>query len=72
MDQLNKYAEIKSKIIRANNAPNMNKTLAKAVMTRSKLHNKYLKLPTIVNNAAYKKHRNYCVKTIQNGKQEIL
>ena len=58
MDQLNKHAPIKSKIVRATNAPYMNKTLAKAVMTRSKLHNKYIKLPTDINNAAYKKHRN--------------
>ena len=29
MDQLNKHAPIKSKIVRANNAPYMNKMLAK-------------------------------------------
>ena len=46
MDRLNKHAPIKSKIVRANNAPYMNKTLAKAVMTRSTLYNKYLILPT--------------------------
>ena len=54
MDQLNKHAPVKSKIIRANNAPFMNKILAKAVMIRSKLHNKYLKFPTDINNAAFK------------------
>ena len=59
MDQLNKHAPIKSKIIRAKNAPYMNKTLAKPVVTKSTLQNKYFKLPTDINNAAYKKHRNY-------------
>ena len=48
----------------------MNKTLAKAVMTRSKLRNKYLKLPTDINNAAYKKHWNYCVKLFKMEKKK--
>ena len=33
---LNKHAPIKTKYIRANNAPFMNKTLSKAIMTRSR------------------------------------
>ena len=70
MDQLNKHASIKSKIVRANNAPYMNKTLAKAVTTRSTLRNKYLKLPTDINNAANKKHRNYCVKLFKTEKKK--
>ena len=69
MDQLNKHAPIKSKIVRANNAPYMNKMLAKAVMTRSTC-NKYLKLPTDINNAAYKKHMNYCIKLFKTEKKK--
>ena len=70
MDQLNRHVPIKSKIVRANNAPYMNKTLAKAVTIRSTLRNKYLKLPTDINNAAYKKHRNYCVKLFKTEKKK--
>ena len=58
-------------IVRANNAPYMNKTLTKAVMTRSTLRNEYLKLPTDINNAAGNKHRNYCVKLFKTEKKEI-
>ena len=70
MDQLNKHAPVKSKIIRANNAPFMNKILAKDVMIRSKLHNKYLKFPTDINNGAFKKQRNYCVKLFRTEKKK--
>ena len=43
IDTLDKYAPCKLKYIRTNEANFMNKTLKKAVMTRSKLKNKYLK-----------------------------
>ena len=57
---LNMYAPIKQRYIRANNSPFMNKTLSKAVMTRSRLRNKFLKNPTPENKASYTKFRNYC------------
>ena len=37
MVQLNKFAPMKEKYVRANNAPYMNKTLAKAIMNRTRL-----------------------------------
>ena len=46
MQILNKYAPMKKKCIRGNNAPFMNKTLCKAFMHRSKLKNKFNKIPT--------------------------
>ena len=39
----NKYAPIKKKYIRANEAPFMTKNLHKEIMKRSRLRNKYLK-----------------------------
>ena len=57
---LNHYAPIKVRYVRANNSPFMNKTLAKAVMTRSRLHNRYIKNPTPENKIKYTKYRNYC------------
>ena len=44
MNILNKHAPMKEKLIRANNSPFINKT--KAIMTRSRLKNKFLKNPT--------------------------
>ena len=57
---LNKHAPLKKKYIRANNSPFMNKTFCKAIMSRSKLRNKYLILKTAEAHEAYKKQRNYC------------
>ena len=57
MDTLNKHASMKEKHIRANNAPFMNKTLHKAIMTRSRYKNKFLKNPNTFNRVKYKKHR---------------
>ena len=45
MNILNKHAPTKEKLIRANNSPFMNKTMSKAIMTRSRLKNKFLKNP---------------------------
>ena len=39
MDIVNKHAPIKTKVVRANNAPFMNKLLSKEFMKRSKLKN---------------------------------
>ena len=54
------FAPIKERYIRANNAPFMNKTLSKAVMTRSRLRNRFTKNPTPENKFNYTKYRNYC------------
>ena len=46
---LNIHAPFKSKTVRANNAPCMNKNLRKAIITRSRLKNKYLHTPNLTN-----------------------
>ena len=51
---------MKERLVRANNAPFMNKTLSKTVMHRSRLKNP--------NNEEYKKHRNYCVNLFKQEK----
>lgn len=58
---LNQHAPMKEKFVRANNAPFMNKQLSKAVMTRSRLRNRFLKKNIKENEIKYKKQRNYCV-----------
>ena len=57
------------KLIRANNAPFMNRELPKSIMTRSKLKNKFNKNPTIGNKIAYQKQRNHCVKLLRQTKR---
>ena len=58
---------MKEKIVRANNAPFTNKILSKAVMTRSRLHNKYINMPTEENERNYKTYRNFCVNLFRRG-----
>ena len=69
-DILDKHAPIKAKIVRANNAPFMNKKLSKAIMNRSRLKNKFLKEPNKANENRYKKQRNYCVNLTRSVKKE--
>ena len=54
-ETLNKHAPIKQKMMRANNAPFMNKELCKAIMYRSRFRNKFLKNPNEINEYRYKK-----------------
>ena len=69
MQILNKYAPMKKKCIRGNNAPFMNKTLCKAFMHRSKLKNKFNKIPTEDNKRLYEKQRNFCVSLLKKEKR---
>ena len=62
---LNKHAPMKTKYLRANNSPFMNKELTKAIMVRSRLKNKSLKLKTTEAREAYKKQRNFCVSLLR-------
>ena len=70
MALLNNFAPIKKKYLRANDQPFVNKTLRKAIMTRSRFKNKYTNYPTPLNEKAYKKQRNLCVKLLKKAKRE--
>ena len=59
MKILNYHAPLKTRLVRANNSPFMTKELYKAIITRSRLRNKFHKLKTTESNNAYKKQRNY-------------
>ena len=50
----------------------MDKELNQAIMVRSKLRNKCLKLKTEENRLAYAKQRNYCVKLLQQKSNNTL
>ena len=66
---LNKHAPIKKRLVRANDAPYMNKALRKAIMTRSRLKNLYNKNPNVENEMKYKKQRNFCVNLLRKSKR---
>ena len=70
MEELNKFAPLKEKYVRANNAPYMNKILAKAIMDRTRLKNKYNHESNEVNKAKYNKQRNYCVNLFRREKKK--
>ena len=58
LETLNNIALVKMKILRYNNNPFMNKALRKAIMTRSRLKNKFNKIGSAQNWNSYKKQRN--------------
>ena len=65
------HAPLKQRYVRANNSPFMTKTLSKAVMTRSRLRNKFLKDPNNTNKARYTKYRNYCTGLFRKEKKSF-
>ena len=65
LQTLGKMAPIKQKHIRGNQCPFMNKDINKAIMTRTRLRNRFLKEPTQMNRLAYKTQRNYCVSLVR-------
>ena len=58
---LDSHAPQKQRYIRANQKPFITSELNKAIMNRSRLRNRYLKLRTSESKIAYTKQRNYTV-----------
>ena len=71
MTILNKHAPQKIRCVRANNSTFMNNTIYKAIMVRSRLRNKCLKLKTIESRLAYTQQRNYCCSLIRQAKRNF-
>ena len=63
---------MKEKCVRAYNAPFMNKALSKAIMTRSRLRNKFLRNHVKTNKMKYNKQCNYCVNLLRKEKKKYL
>ena len=61
LQTLDKMAPTKQKHIRSNQFPFINKDIHKAIMTRTRLRNRFLKEPIPMNRLAYKKQKNYRV-----------
>ena len=62
----------KTKFVRANNSPFMNKNISKAIMNRSRLRNNFLRNRTPENRIAYNQQRNFCVSLIRETKREYF
>ena len=72
MDALNTHAPVTTKKVRANNHQFMTKALRKAIMTRSRLKNVYLKTRNSKNWENYKKQRNFCTNLLKKTKSEYF
>ena len=57
---LNHPAPLKQKSVQGNHAPFMTREISKAIMTKSKVKNSYVKWPSRENFVAYKKAKNKC------------
>ena len=69
---LNYHAPLKQKSIRSKNAPFMTRELSKAIMTKSKAKNCYVKWPSRENFVAYKKAKNKCNSLFRKAKRKLF
>ena len=72
IDVLNTHAPIKTKTVRANHHQFMNKALRKAIMTRSRLINIYLKTRNNENWDKYKKQGLFCTNLLRKTKNDYF
>ena len=72
LETLDNIAPVKTKILRYNNNPFMNKALSKAIMTRSRLKNKFNKNSSAKNWNSYKKQRNFYLKLLRQTKEKYF
>ena len=63
-------APMKQKHITGNQSPFTNKDIHKAIITRTRLRNRFLKGPNPINRLAYKKQMNYCVSLLRENKKQ--
>lgn len=71
MQELDKMAPWKTRIVRGNNAPFFNKDMHKAIMVRSRLKNRYLRDKTRENKLNYNRQRNYCTSLLRRVKRNF-
>ena len=71
VDILDRHAPIKEKHIRSNHSDFVTKDIRKAIMTRTRLLNKFRREKTKENKDAYNKQRNYCVSLLRKTKRDF-
>ena len=67
-----RHAPLKEKPVRCNQLAFVNKILKKAIMTRSRLLNKFRQERIISSHVAYKKQQNTCVKLLRKTKKHFF
>ena len=72
IEVLNKHAPLRKELLRANDAPYITETLRKAIMGRSQLETKYLKIKAQTDLKLYKKHKNVCSKLYKKKEENIM
>ena len=72
LNALNSFAPVKKNYLRANHSKFVNKELSKAMMLRTKLHNKFLKQKTTETRSGYNKQRNICVTILRKVKRSYF
>ena len=72
LETLNNIAPVKMKMLRYNSNPFMNKALRKAIMTRSRLKNKFNKNSSAENWNSYKKQKKICLKFLRQTKEKYF
>ena len=70
LEILDKMVPLKTKYLRGNHQPFVNKELSKAIMNRTKLRNIYNKNKTDTNRTKYVRQRNYCVNLLRRVKRD--
>ena len=66
------HAPQKSKVLRANHKPYVDKEMRKAIMNRSRLQNRLYKNHTPENLAAFKQQKNFCNRLYKKKQKEYL
>ena len=69
---MNTQSPYKSKLVRANNSPYMNKELRKAIMVRSRLKNLHFKEKSNESKARYNRQMNYCLSLLRRTKRNYF
>ena len=72
LETLNKIAPVKMRILPCKNNPFVNKALRKAIMTGSRLKNKFHKNSSAKNWNIYKKQRNFCLKLLRQTREKYF
>ena len=67
MEAIDKYAPLKKKFVRGNQAPFMNREFQKAIYTKTRLKNKYWRDPSRENELAYNRQKNLCASIRRKG-----
>ena len=69
---LNYHAPLKQKSVRCNHTPFMTRELSKAIMSKSKVKNSYVKWPSQENFVAYKKAKSKCNSLTREAKRKFF